>query len=76
MNSHRFFVLPALSAGLLSVSLAQSYLTTTVAGSSRLLDGHPATSVPLRRPWGIAQDAAGNIYFADSESFAERSARF
>ncbi|HUA83172.1 MAG TPA: Ig-like domain-containing protein [Bryobacteraceae bacterium] len=46
--------------------LAQSYLTTTVAGTSRLLDGDPATSVPLRRPWGIAQDSAGNFYFADS----------
>ena len=45
---------------------AQSYLATTVAGSSRLGDGNPAISVPLRYPYGVAQDAAGNIYFADA----------
>ncbi len=47
--------------------VAQSYSITTVAGSSRLGDGNQATSVPLRYPYGIAQDAAGNIYFADSQ---------
>ncbi len=46
--------------------VAQSYNITTVAGSSRLGDGSPATSVPLRYPYGVAQDAAGNIYFADA----------
>ncbi len=54
-------------AGALSpLALAQSYLTTTFAGSSRLLDGHPANTVPLRYPWGIVQDASGNVYFADT----------
>src|SRR6185295_19006353 len=43
----------------------QSYTSNTVAGTNRLLDGSPATSVPLRSTWGVAQDAAGNIYFAD-----------
>jgi len=53
-------------AGALSpLALAQSYLTTTFAGSSRLLDGQPANTVPLRYPWGIAEDGAGNVYFAD-----------
>jgi uncharacterized protein (TIGR03437 family) len=46
--------------------IAQSYSMTTVAGSSRLGDGNPATSVPLRYPYGVAQDTAGNIYFADA----------
>jgi uncharacterized protein (TIGR03437 family) len=45
---------------------AQSYSMTTVAGSSRLGDGSAATSVPIRYPYGVAQDAAGNIYFADA----------
>jgi uncharacterized protein (TIGR03437 family) len=44
---------------------AQSYTATTVAGMSRLLDGNAANTVPLRAPWGVAQDAAGNIYIAD-----------
>ncbi len=44
----------------------QSYVVTTVAGSTRLGDGNAATSVPLRYPYGVAQDAAGNIYFADA----------
>jgi uncharacterized protein (TIGR03437 family) len=46
--------------------LAQSYTMATVAGSSRLGDGNQATSVPLRYPYGVAQDAVGNIYFADA----------
>jgi len=45
---------------------AQSYSISTVAGSSRLRDGDPATTVPLRYPSGSAEDAAGNIYFADA----------
>src|ERR1035438_8181018 len=45
---------------------AQPDTMTTVAGSSRLGDGNAATSVPLRYPYGVAQDAAGNIYFADT----------
>src|SRR5579885_3654231 len=49
------------------ISFAQSYTTTTFAGSPRLLDGHPAKSVPLRYPYGAAQDSSGNVYFADSD---------
>jgi uncharacterized protein (TIGR03437 family) len=43
----------------------QSYILTTVAGADHLGDGKQATTVPLRDPWGVAQDAAGNIYVAD-----------
>jgi uncharacterized protein (TIGR03437 family) len=46
---------------------AQSYTTKTYAGSDRLLDGHAANTVPLRYPWGTAQDAAGNIYISDND---------
>src|SRR5579863_6328111 len=53
-----------LFAGLVS---AQSFSVATVAGSSRLRDGSPATSAPLRYPFGMAQDVAGNIYFADAQ---------
>ena len=51
---------------LASSLFAQSYTMKTVAGTSRLQDGSPATSVPLRSPYGVAQDATGNVYVADS----------
>ena len=51
----------ALSASLLS----QSFTVTTVAGTTRFVPGAAATSTPLRRPYGVAQDAAGNFYVAD-----------
>src|SRR5262249_47788655 len=46
--------------------LSQSYLMSTFAGSNRLLDGHAAKTVPLRYPYGSAEDSAGNAYFADN----------
>lgn len=45
---------------------AQSYSISTVAGSSRLRDGSQAITTPIRYPFGVAEDGAGNIYFADS----------
>ena len=47
------------------LALAQSYTISTVAGTTRLQAGNQATSVPLRLPYGVAQDAAGNVYIAD-----------
>lgn len=44
---------------------SQPYTITTVAGTDRLLDGHSASSAPLRSPVSIAQDSAGNVYIAD-----------
>jgi uncharacterized protein (TIGR03437 family) len=44
---------------------SQPYTISTIAGTSRLLDGSSATSAPLREPISIAADASGNIYIAD-----------
>ncbi len=47
-----------------------SGIITTVAGSGGFTmlsgDGGPATSATLGTPWGLAVDAAGNIYIADT----------
>jgi len=45
---------------------AQPYMISTVAGTDRLLDGHPAATVPLRGPTSVAFDPAGNLYIADT----------
>ena len=57
-----------LAWALLGVSAAfgQSYIIQTVAGTTRLKPGNPATSTPLRYPWGSVEDASGNIYIADN----------
>jgi uncharacterized protein (TIGR03437 family) len=44
---------------------SQPYTISTIAGMNRLLDGHPATSAPLRGPIAVAADTAGNLYIAD-----------
>ena len=46
-------------------ALGQSYLIQTVAGTTRLKNGAPALSTPLRRPFGAVQDSNGNVYIAD-----------
>ena len=46
---------------------SQPYTISTVAGTDRLLDGHSASSVPLRGPLGVAVDNAGNLYIADAQ---------
>lgn len=44
---------------------AQPYTISTAAGTNRLMNGSPATSVPLRLPAAVALDAQGNLYIAD-----------
>jgi len=46
---------------------SQPYIITTVAGTDRLLDGHSASSVPLRAVHTLAADGAGNLYIADTD---------
>lgn len=49
-------------------------VVTTVAGASGVLgdaDG-PGTSARFMRPWGIAADATGNLYVADTENYLIR----
>ncbi len=43
------------------------WTTATVAGGN-VNDGGPATSGRLYSPWGVAVDAAGNLYIADREN--------
>ncbi len=50
---------------------ASTGIITTVAGSGSqgyLGDGGPATSAELNWPWAVAVDAAGNIYFTDTDN--------
>lgn len=51
---------------LLAVPALQGQVITTVAGTDvvPLADGTPALQGPIE-PWGVAQDAAGNVYVAD-----------
>jgi trimeric autotransporter adhesin len=44
---------------------SQPYTITTIAGTSRLLEGSTATSAPLREPISVAVDGSGNLYIAD-----------
>jgi uncharacterized protein (TIGR03437 family) len=44
---------------------SQSYTISTIAGTTRLLDGGPAMAAPLRFPVSVALDAQGNLYIAD-----------
>ncbi len=48
------------------VRKVSSGIITTVAGGGNGADGGPATSAQLGKPQGVAVDAAGNLYIADS----------
>jgi trimeric autotransporter adhesin len=59
----------ALAIPLLALALngqSPGYLISTLAGSGWIGDGGPATQAILRQPGGIAADAAGNIYIAET----------
>ncbi|MEO8028695.1 MAG: hypothetical protein ABI823_19600, partial [Bryobacteraceae bacterium] len=51
---------------------AQSFTIRTVAGAPTLRDGSAANTAPLRRPFSIATDSSGNIYFSDSDDHRVR----
>ena len=46
---------------------SQPYIISTIAGTTRLLDGGPANAAPLRSPIAVALDAQGNLYIADED---------
>lgn len=55
--------------------VSPSGVISTIAGNDTpgfSGDGGPATSAGLRRPWGIAVDGAGNVYFSDYENHRVR----
>ena len=52
-----------LATGLSPSARGQSILTIAGGGTD---DGRPATDVQLIEPWGIAVDAAGNVFFAEN----------
>ncbi len=58
------FVIPLLALALNGQS--SGYLISTVAGSDWIGDGGPATQAILRQPGGVAADASGNIYVAET----------
>ena len=60
---HRFI----LAGAFLPTLFSQSFTVATIAGTTRFVPGAAATSTPLRRPVGVAQDSAGNIFIADSD---------
>ena len=50
---------------------ADTGIITTVVGDGQRLfggDGHPGTSASLANPYGVAVDASGNLYIADTGS--------
>jgi len=65
-------VLPCLLFAQISlIGFAQSGIISTVAGNGAAGfsgDGDPATSAQLYGPTGVAVDAAGNLYIADSSN--------
>ena len=45
---------------------AQSYSSTTIAGTDAIRDGIPAAEAYLRKPQGVASDRRGNVYISDA----------
>lgn len=63
--------------GVIREVFASTGIITTVAGVANSIfigggDGGPATSATLFAPYGVAVDASGNFYIADTKEFAIR----
>src|SRR5207247_1737497 len=51
------------------IRISAAGIVTTVAGTGAngfSGDGGPANRAQISKPWGLAVDAAGNLYFGDS----------
>ncbi|MBL8210726.1 MAG: hypothetical protein JNK87_08445, partial [Bryobacterales bacterium] len=62
-------VLPVLGLLWATLSPAQQFLISTIAGNGTRAysgDGGPATDAAIRFPRGVAVDAAGNLYISDT----------
>ena len=64
-----FVLFTAISLGLSCISYAQTTVINTIAGTNLggyNGEGSPAVTKELLKPFGVAVDAAGNVYIADT----------
>jgi len=65
-SSGNLFIVDQANHRIRRVDAVSGIITTVAGGGPSLGDGGPATDGQLNAPMGVAVDAAGNIYIADS----------
>jgi sugar lactone lactonase YvrE len=66
-----FYISDTVSAHVRKVD-PNGIISTVAGGGTTLGDGGPATSAKLNNPLGLAVDAAGNLYIADTDNYRVR----